>query len=244
LAQLATTLNAFLQRIRASVDREKQMVSDAAHELRTPLAALRTQLELAHDDFDDAAALRGEILAAEDSVGRLSSLAGNLLELARLEQSSPSGIATEDELLEELGVAIDRARLLAVPKNARIVFDADFTAGTSFAIDRASFGRILDNLLGNAISAIPPGGAIDVTLASDPAKLTLIVHDDGPGVPESFVPRAFDRFSRPDDSRSAQGGGSGLGLALVRAVARGAGGDAGMRNIHPGLEVAVTIPRM
>jgi two-component system OmpR family sensor kinase len=244
LAQLATTLNAFLHNIRTSVDREKQMVSDAAHELRTPLAALRTQLELAHDDFDDADALRSEILDAEVSVARLSSLASNLLELARLEQSAPTGPSTDEEVLGELGMAIDRARLLAVPKDATIAYDSALVAGEVFTIDRTSLGRILDNLLGNAVTAISSRGTIDVNLTSDRAWLTISVRDNGPGVPDAFLPRAFDRFSRPDDARSTRGGGSGLGLALVRAVARGAGGDAVIRNLHPGLEVVVTIPRM
>jgi signal transduction histidine kinase len=244
LSQLAMTLNAFLQRIRLSVDREKQMVSDAAHELRTPLAALRTQLELAHDDFDDAAALRTEIIAAEASVSRLSSLAGNLLELARLEQSAGPGSADDDELVDELGAAIDRARLLAVSKDARIGFTAELPAGARYAVDIPSFGRVLDNLLANAVATIGHGGHIDAELREDSGSAILTVRDDGPGVPESFLPRAFDRFSRPDDSRSSRDGGSGLGLALVYAIASASGGRTVIRNCHPGLEVVVTIPRL
>ena len=98
LSELATTLNAFLARVRASSAREKQVVSDAAHELRTPLSALKTQLELAHDDFDDANALAAQIVAAEKSVDRLSSLASNLLELSRLTgQPVPTRSSSADE---------------------------------------------------------------------------------------------------------------------------------------------------
>jgi len=244
IAQLAATLNAFLQRIRLSVDREKQMVSDAAHELRTPLAALRTQLELAHDDFDDPEALRLEFVAAEASVARLSSLAGNLLELARLEQAPGLGSITDAAVTDELGEAIDRARLLAVPKDARIGFSSDLPAGTSYPLDRATLGRLLDNLLSNAVAAIAHGGSIQVDVAAGARAAVITVRDDGPGVPESFLPRAFDRFSRPDDARNSRSGGSGLGLALVKAIAVGTGGDAAIRNLHPGLEVMVTIPRL
>jgi signal transduction histidine kinase len=244
IAQLAATLNAFLQRIRLSVDREKQMVSDAAHELRTPLAALRTQLELAHDDFDDPEALRLEIVAAEASVARLSSLAGNLLELARLEQAPETGSITDTTMTEELGEAIDRARLLAVPKDARIVFSSELQPGTRYPLDRAAFGRLLDNLLSNAVAAIAHGGSIEVELTEPAGAAVLRVRDDGPGVPDSFLPRAFDRFSRPDDARSARSGGSGLGLALVKAISVSAGGDVTIRNTNPGLEVQVTIPRL
>ncbi|MEO6533184.1 MAG: HAMP domain-containing sensor histidine kinase [Pseudolysinimonas sp.] len=244
IAQLAATLNAFLQRIRLSVDREKQMVSDAAHELRTPLAALRTQLELAHDDFDDPAALQSEVVAAEASVARLSSLASNLLELARFEQVRDRGSITDAAVTDELGEAIDRARLLAVPKDARIGFDSELAAGSRYPLDRATLGRLLDNLLSNAIAAIGHGGSIQVDLESTEHGLALTVRDDGPGVPDSFLPRAFDRFSRPDDSRSSQSGGSGLGLALVKAIAVGSGGDVTIRNREPGLEVRVTIPHL
>ncbi|MEO6116114.1 MAG: HAMP domain-containing sensor histidine kinase [Pseudolysinimonas sp.] len=244
IAQLASTLNAFLQRIRLSLDREKQMISDAAHELRTPLAALRTQLELAHDDFDDPAALRGEIVSAETSVARLSALAGNLLELARLEQASGGGSSSDDVLAEELSEAIDRGRLLAVPKDARIGFHFDLPSNGRYPLDRATFGRLLDNLLSNAIAAIGQGGAIEVSLGTAGGAAVLTVRDDGHGVPDSFLPRAFDRFSRPDDSRSSRSGGSGLGLALVKAIAVSAGGDVAIRNTHPGLEVTVTIPHL
>jgi signal transduction histidine kinase len=244
IAQLAATLNAFLQRIRMSVDREKQMVSDAAHELRTPLAALRTQLELAHDDFDDPDALRFEIVAAESSVARLSSLAGNLLELARLERAPELGPVTGATLTEELGEAVDRARLLAVSKDARIGFGSELPDEPRYPLDRATFGRLLDNLLSNAVAAIAHRGSIQVELAATGDAASLTVRDDGPGVPESFLPRAFDRFSRPDDSRSSRSGGSGLGLALVKAIAVGTGGDVTMRNLNPGLEVQVTIPHL
>jgi len=244
ISQLAATLNAFLQRIRLSVDREKQMVSDAAHELRTPLAALRTQLELAHDDFDDPDALRLEIVAAEASVARLSSLAANLLELARLEQATELGTITGSAMTDELGEAVDRARLLAVSKDARIGFGSELDPGSRYPLDRATFGRLLDNLLSNAVAAIAHGGTIQVELADTGDAATLSVRDDGPGVPESFLPRAFDRFSRPDDSRSSRSGGSGLGLALVKAIAVSTGGDVTMHNRKPGLEVLVTIPHL
>lgn len=244
IAQLAATLNAFLQRIRLSVEREKQMVSDAAHELRTPLAALRTQLELAHDDFDDPEALRLEVVAAEASVSRLSSLAGNLLELARLEQAPEHGSVTDAAMAEELGEAVDRARLLAVPKDARIVFASDLVAGSRYPIDRATLGRLLDNLLSNAVAAIAHGGSIEVDLATVDDAAVLSVRDDGHGVPDSFLPRAFDRFSRPDDARSSSGGGSGLGLALVKAIAVSTGSDVTISNRNPGLEVRVTIPHL
>ena len=246
LAALATTLNDFIQRVRASASREKRMVSDAAHELRTPLAALRTQLELAHDDFGDADALAAQVTAAEASVGRLSSLATNLLELSRLESSeSPRGSGSTSELVDELMGCIDRARMLGLAKQADVGFELRNTdRDKPYGVDPQSFGRIAENLLANAVAAIPLRGSVTATLEQTPSDLILTVADTGPGMDEEFIPRAFERFTRPDDSRTATTGGSGLGLALVRAIATAAGGTATLANSHPGLTVTVTLPTM
>ncbi|MCU1523321.1 MAG: Signal transduction histidine kinase [Microbacteriaceae bacterium] len=246
IAQLATTLNALLDRIRRSADREKQMVSDAAHELRTPLSVLRTQLELAHDNFGDAEALGAQIVAAEVSVDRLSSLATNLLELSRLESKDarpkPSSF---EQLVTELMASVDRARMLGLAREIEVGFTVESRDDLArFAIGTDGFSRLVDNLLTNSMSAVDEGGTVFVTLTQDGTNLSLTVRDDGPGMPESFIPHAFDRFSRPDDSRTSSTGGSGLGLALVAAIANDAGGVVDLANGKPGLVATVTLPQM
>jgi len=243
LADLANTLNEFLARVRTSASREKQMVSDAAHELRTPLAALRTQLELAHDDFGDAAALALQVRAAEVSVERLSSLATNLLELTRLEQEAEPATSTAHDLAEEFTTSVDRARLLGLTKSADVTFEVGTLDGT-YGLSTQSFGRLTDNLLANAIAAIGTHGSVTAELAQDAGGLILTVTDDGPGMPESFVAHAFERFTRPDNSRTSATGGSGLGLALVKAIAESAGGAASVTNLQPGFRAQVTIPHV
>ena len=246
LAALATTLNDLLARVRASTMREKQMVSDAAHELRTPLASLRIQLELAHDDFGDAAALAAHLTGAEASVERLSSLATNLLELSRLEsKEATSGASSTSELVTELMGSVDRARMLGLAKSAEIGFDLlDTDEDRRYPIDAQAFGRVADNLLSNAVAAAATGGAVEATLRQDERGVILEVSDDGPGMPQEFLENAFERFSRPDSARAASAGGSGLGLALVKATAVAAGGTVELHNGNPGLVVAVTIPNM
>nr|WP_194241391.1 HAMP domain-containing sensor histidine kinase [Galbitalea soli] len=246
ISALATTLNAFLERVRASTEREKQMVSDAAHELRTPLAALRTQLELAHDSFDDPAALAAEVRGAEDSVARLSALANGLLELSRLEGSpAERRPATSAALVDEAMGSVDRARLLGLARSVEVGFDTDdLDPADRFSIAPEAFARVLDNLLSNAIAAVGPDGSVELTIRETAEGIEVQVSDDGPGIPPSFLPVAFDRFSRPDDSRTASTGGSGLGLALVRAIAESAGGTAQLHNGDVGAIATVRIPRI
>jgi two-component system OmpR family sensor kinase len=246
IAALATTLNAFLDRVNASTAREKRMVSDAAHELRTPLAALRTQLELAHDGFGDADALAREILGAENSVIRLTALADGLLELSRLEGDTVgAGPTAAAELIDEAMGSVDRARMLALAKSVDVAFDVgDFDEAARFAVEPDAFARVIDNLLSNAVAAVDIEGSVALSVQPIAGGLQVEVRDDGPGFPPGFLAVAFDRFSRPDESRSAAAGGSGLGLALVRAIAETAGGTAELANAERGAIATVRIPNM
>jgi two-component system OmpR family sensor kinase len=246
LSELAITLNGFLARVRDSAIREKQMVSDASHELRTPLAALRMQLELAHDDFGDAEALAAQVTAAEASAARLSSLTNNLLDLSRIESGEgPPPACTGADLVRELLGSIDRARLIALGRS----IDIDYTiteppSAAAFALSSDSFARLLDNLLANAIAAVGESGSVVVDLADRIESVVVTVSDDGPGMTEEFLPRAFERFARADLSRSSVSVSSGLGLALVAAIAESASGSAVLNNGTPGLVVTVTLPKM
>ena len=134
---------------------------------------------------------------------------------------------------------------LGLAKQADVGFELRNTdRDKPYGVDPQSFGRIAENLLANAVAAIPLRGSVTATLEQTPSDLILTVADTGPGMDEEFIPRAFERFTRPDDSRTATTGGSGLGLALVRAIATAAGGTATLANSHPGLTVTVTLPTM
>ena len=260
VSELAETLNSFIERVRASTSREKQVVSDAAHELRTPLSALKIQLELAHEEFHDAKALAGQVIAAEESVARLSALATNLLELSRLETRQIMRSSSFEQLVTELMGSIDRARMIGLVKNAEISFTVDLVrADQKFCIGSQDFARLLDNLLANAVAAVSDFGHVQVVLSGTGAGCVIRVSDNGPGMSEHFLPRAFDRFSRPDDSRTARTGGSGLGLALVKAIAVSCGGTVTLANgnaavlsnrelansgeVFDGLTITVEFPR-
>jgi signal transduction histidine kinase len=254
LSELATTLNDLIRRLRASADRERQMVSDASHELRTPLAVLRGQLELAELDAGDADALLDDIRSSHSTALRLGQLANNLLELSRIEAGPSSGRIDWRTLVDELTDAIDRARLLVNSDEHDRPISVDFDYDpkrrpdpeSRVALSPTDFGRILDNLLGNAITAIrgqkERAGVEDVVSASlrvEGRSVVLTVHDSGPGMPEDFIPVALDRFTRADGARTSTSGGSGgLGLAIVAALAGAAGGDVQLANAPSGGLVA------
>lgn len=244
LDELATTLNAFLTRQTESIAREKQMVSDASHELRTPLAALSAQLEIAHHRAADPVAVDRVIVDAQKSVDRLVRLASALLDISRVESLAVQPSARFAELVDELVDAVDRTRLIAASSDVEIDYDIrELAPDLVYGVAPADFGRIIDNLVRNAISVSPDRGMISLSLRQESATLHLTVVDEGPGMPVDFIPVAFDRFSRPDIARTSTDGGSGLGLALVHTIVASAGGTVTLRNHTPhGLTVHVALP--
>ncbi|MHB1173007.1 MAG: sensor histidine kinase, partial [Lacisediminihabitans sp.] len=245
LAALATTLNAFIASNRHAVEREKQMVSDASHELRTPIAVLIAQLELADSSTGDAVFLHQEIAAVRRTADRLATLATNLLELSKLEAEQHPASSEWGQLVMELSSSIDRARTLAQSRNITVDFDVTGTEeARRYPLSGASFSRLVDNLVMNAITASPERGSIRIDLAQAKGELRLVVVDEGTGMPEDFIPLAFDRFTRPDGARRHELGGSGLGLAIVHAIVSAANGTIRIENRVPGgLMVVVTMPR-
>jgi signal transduction histidine kinase len=244
ISALATTLNAFLTRLRAGAARERQMVSDASHELRTPIAVLRAQLELARLSSGDAAALQRDLAAAEETAERLSRLATNLLTLSSIETDRTPERAAWSELVDEFLAASDRAQLLGLTRSLNIDFSVqDPDADDAYPISTTSFAQILDNLIGNAVHAAPDRGAVRAHFSRKGWELELVIADTGPGVPMDFLEIAFDRFTRPLGGSRVASEGAGLGLAIVKAIVDRSGGNVVMANGEPsGLEVTIRIP--
>lgn len=231
---LATTLNTLIGDLRDSADRERQLVSDASHELRTPLAILQSQLELMRGG--EAANLDDDIVSALGATHRMSNLVTELLELSRVEAMASTGSSDLPTLEAELADAVDRARFGARATPVTVDF-ASSGSGERYAMGAHEFGRIVDNLVGNAVKA--GSATVTATLEATAERATLTVVDDGPGIPAEFIPRAFDRFSQPDDGRE---GGTGLGLAIVAAIVAASGGSVTLENGTPGARAIVIIP--
>lgn len=245
---LAITLNSLIDRLHNAAERERQMVSDASHELRTPLAVLQSQLELVRTG--DRATLDADIAAAQRAVSRLSRLSSTLLELSRIEAAADSGTSTFTQLAEELADAVDRARFAARASATTIDYTIDeqhdgVPDGYTAHLSPHDFSRIVDNLADNAVRAVHTTGTqgwIDVRLSIESTGVVLVVSDSGPGMPDDFVPRAFDRFTRANEARETDGG-SGLGLSIVSALVHRAGGSIALENAAgSGLVARVTLP--
>jgi two-component system OmpR family sensor kinase len=164
-------------------------------------------------------------------------------EFSQLEAGTVSVSSAWSQLSLETSAAIDRARVLGQARHILVDFDiADADDPRDYPVAVSSFGRLIDNLLANAITASPDGSTVTLDLAQDESGLALSVTDHGPGMPEDFLPIAFDRFTRPDEARRRDGGGSGLGLAIVAAIVSTSGGRVDLRNLEPGFAVRVTMP--
>ena len=213
LGRLGHTFNDLLDRIAASAARERRFLADASHELRGPLTVMRAELGLATLRSDDPEATRQALDSLGDQVERLVTLCNALLDLEEL-RADPEAVA-QPVLLRDVtdGVVFrwqDRATAQGRALEADVPDDLA-VLGRAHWLDLA-----LDNLVSNAVRY--GEGVIRVGASAAGDRTTDVwVEDDGPGFPDGFVDRAFDRFARADESRSS--GGTGLGLALVAAVA-------------------------
>lgn len=248
LAELAVTLNHLIERNRTSVERERQMISDASHELRTPLAVLIAQLDAASVTPPSPAetsspSTTDRLEQARQTASRLSRLATNLLQLSSIESRRGTGESSGVMLSAEFAEAVDRARTLADDRGIVVDFDVSDTApGRFYALEIGSFGRVIDNLLSNAVAASDPGAVVRADFQESSESLVVTIRDSGVGMPEEFIPIAFDRFTRPENARARSSGGSGLGLAIVAGIIDSAHGSISIANTAPGLQVTVTIP--
>jgi len=234
LSRLGETLNDLLARLEDAIERERNFVADASHELRTPLATLRTELELALRRPRPAAELRRAIVSAVEETERLSRLADDLLLIARAEQGQlPVRVSTVD--IGELFARTTRG--LRCPDGRKLTVSSDGVPRVSG--DPHRIEQALRNLVDNALRH--GGGDIWLAAVAAPAGVELHVRDHGAGFPVDFVARAFERFSRADDSRNARG--AGLGLSIVQAVALAHGGSAAAANAPGGgADVWLTLP--
>ncbi|WP_018656337.1 HAMP domain-containing sensor histidine kinase [Actinomadura flavalba] len=216
IARLSRAFNTMTAALAASRERQQRLITDAGHELRTPLTSLRTNIDLLLRSEETGRALPSGtrhrlLVSVQAQMRELSSLVGDLLELARPDEAAP---AEEDVALHDVvGRAVDRARLRGPGLTVDAAAEPWFVRGEPSSLERA-----VVNVLDNAVKFSPSGGTVSVRLRGG----ELTVRDEGPGIPGAELPHVFERFWRSPSARSLPG--SGLGLSIVARVVAEAGG--------------------
>lgn len=241
IAALAATLNGLLGRLHAALDRQRGFVSAAGHELRSPLAILKSELELGSRPGRSPSELTAALASAASETDRIIHLTDDLLVLSRSDEQALALQCEPTDLAELATTAVGAFRPRALAAAASLEIDAP--AGLVVEVDPMRYRQIVDNLIDNALRYAPAQSTVRVKVEQVAGSASLEVSDEGPGFPEEFLPRAFQRFSRPDASRNRGSGGSGLGLAIVKSLAEAHGGTARAANRPTGgAVVAVVIP--
>lgn len=246
LGELATVVNGLLARVEASFEQQRRFVADASHELRTPTAIIRAESEIAlARDSRAEPEYREALRVVQDAGHRLSRIVDDLFLLARADAGHrplQSGLLYLDELVAD---AVRAMQGLATPRSIRL--DLEPMPEAPFMGDAELLGRMVLNLLDNAIKYSPRGATVTVTVARTPRHYEMRVVDEGPGIPADAQPHVFERFFRVDKARSrgdrSAMSGAGLGLAIARWVALAHGGTVELvRSTAAGTEFLVTLP--
>lgn len=237
LNTLAGAFNAAQEQLEGQLQRERDFTRGAAHELKTPLAILRTHAEALREDIDPQKREEYLDIILEES-DRMARLVGSLLELSRLEAGTslrrePIDLAVlMREVWPPLSLQLEQKHLtLSLELEKLMVYG-----------DRERLREMADNLASNALRHSTPGTPIQVTLRQEDGGIRLTVSNDGPSIPAEDLPHLFEPFYRGDKARSRQSGGTGLGLAIVRAGAQAHGGSCGVENRPGGVSFWVFLP--
>lgn len=237
IARLGTTLNGMLARLERAVERERAFVADASHEFRTPIAVLKTELELALKGDRPREMLRDALQSASEETDRLAELADALLVIARAEGGKLQLAKTEIDTAELLdGVSVRFGARVRASGRQLVV---DGSPPTHLTADVHRVEQAMGNLVENALRH--GDGTIHLGTTAYDDTIALFVRDEGPGFPPEFVAEAFERFTRADQARTR--GGAGLGLSIVQAIARAHGGQARAANDPDGgAKVLIELP--
>lgn len=229
-ATLADSYNTLAERLEATETMRRRMLSDLAHEMRTPLATIDAHLEAVEDGIRglDAETIR----VIRDSTQRLRRLAEDVGAVSRAEE----GDLTLDRRLLSAAAVVRPAAQLAQDRYAAqgVALHTRIEADEVVDVDPDRIGQILGNLLDNALRHTPRGGAVTLTCGRTGPWVEYTVADDGAGIPPEHLPHLFDRFYRVDSARDRGTGGSGIGLAIVKALAEAHGGSVTAASPGPG----------
>ena len=230
--QVAEEFNALVDRLQETEDARRQFVSDASHELKTPLAAIRLLTDsILQTENVDAETVREFVSDIGNEAERLSHITEDLLRLTRLDSGQ-----VEDPSIVEVEPVLDRVvrMLRPVADEKEISLFLACGSGACVFTSPGELHQILYNLAENAIKYNRQGGFVRITAAMDSETTTITVDDNGIGIPSEDLPRVFKRFYRVDKARSREAGGTGLGLAIVNDTVSRRGGTVWAENLSEG----------
>ncbi|MEO5842955.1 MAG: HAMP domain-containing sensor histidine kinase [Acidimicrobiales bacterium] len=235
IGRLAITMNNMLARLEDAAARNRRFLADASHELRSPLAGIRAQLEvdLAHPDRANWQTTERDVLHETLHMQRL---VDDLLTLADLDEPSTP---PRHNLLDLDELVISEVRRLRT--RGKVTIDARNVRAAQTTGDAAALGRAVRNLLDNAERHASE--MVTVTVVENDSEIQIVVSDDGPGVAAADRERIFERFARADESRSRHDGGRGLGLAIARDIVAAHGGTLALKDSSAGAAFVVSLPR-
>ncbi len=215
LTALGDEFNDLTDRLQTSEQKRRRFVSDASHELKTPLASIKLLSDSILQNEMDAETIREFVGDIGDEAERLNRMTYKLLNLTRVD-----GDTEEESQIIPIGPTVRRAarRLGVIARESGVQVQLELEADAPILILEDDLYQIVFNLMENGIKYNVPGGSLTVRLSRDEENAYLEVRDTGMGIPEEAIPHLFERFYRVDKARSRQSGGSGLGLAIVRAI--------------------------
>jgi signal transduction histidine kinase len=241
LATLGHTFNQMADSLQQAEEARRAMTADIAHELRTPLAVQRANLEALQDGVYP---LTSDNLAPVIEQNHLlTHLVEDLRTLALADAGQIELERVPTDLSPLVGRVVERFQPQAATQQVKLMITPPAIPLPEVLLDPIRLEQILTNLLSNAMRYTPAAGQVELVLASTPTTVLVSVHDSGPGIPAESLPYIFGRFYRVDKSRNRSEGGSGLGLAIARQLARAHGGDLTVTN-HPsgGAVFTLTLP--
>ncbi|AIE86220.1 sensor histidine kinase [Fimbriimonas ginsengisoli Gsoil 348] len=232
----AARLNRFLDRLEDSVRRQEQFVGDAAHELRTPLAVLRGSIETTLRRARSEEEYRTVLITALSEAERLSTLVETLLQSATPKTDAAPVLDLEEAAEKAHARWVDRYSEAGVELELR-------SYPVLVCIQPSEIGVVLDNLLSNALRVSPPGSQCLISCFPRAGGFgTVVVEDEGPGIPEGMSERVFERFTRGDEGRSRDHGGFGIGLAVCSRLIAARGGTIRAENGDAGARFVIELP--
>ncbi|MBR2719436.1 MAG: HAMP domain-containing histidine kinase [Clostridia bacterium] len=240
LKDLAGVINTMLDRIERSYNSQKQFVSDASHELRTPIAVIQGYTNMLQRwGKDDHEILEEGITAIAQETASMKELVESLLFLARHDKKT---LMMEMETFDPCEVIseLHREASMVTPEDHFVCSPME---SCMIEADRNMIKQVMRILCDNAVKYSPKGGTITMGVESYPGGCTLILSDNGPGIPREELPKIFDRFYRSDSARKSEGGGHGLGLSIARIIIVAHGGKIRVRSkVGEGTTFCVVLP--